>query len=471
MVLAAHLLRALRRRLAAEHGGFIIEVVVSAALIVTAGGGALMAMDTVSEQTGEQRTQAVGADVAQAEMERLRAQKFETLTALATTPETRTVKSAADRFTYTVVNTSAWAMQAPSGAVSCTNSARNPEALRVSTTVTWPKMGRKPIRFSSLVAAPVGSAAQRGTYVVQVTDRNGAGHSSLTVAMAGPTGVTGVTDVNGCVRFTELPAGAYTVTFAKTGFVTPGGATSVSENVDVVAGQTRSNSWELDRAGTASLAYRYRGAGGAIVFPNRAQRPTEATVDHANMAGGAKVVDTSSLMANDMSDAANRFTVPSLYPFFSAYSAYAGGCVNAAPPANTTGATSFSITPNAVTTTTLDMPAMRVEPGATEAGDLVYVQTACSKVLGPFTLLDGGGKNNKPEPDYAYLGAPYGPIRLCVVDNTPAGTSGRWDTYNAGASMTVANDDFDADPKLVGDGNGVDFNLRNRTGAACDGWL
>jgi hypothetical protein len=430
-----------------------------------------MAMDTVSEQTGEQRMQAVGADVAQAEMERLRAQKFETLANLATTPETRIVASAQEKFKYTVVNTSAWAMQAPSGAVSCTNSARNPEALRLSTRVTWPKMGRKPVVLSSLVAAPVGSATQRGTYVVQVTDRSGTGHSSLTVAMAGPTGVTGQTDVNGCVRFTELPAGAYTVTFAKSGFVTPGGSASVTENVDVVAGQTRSNSWELDRAGTASLAYRYRGAGGAMVYPNRAQRPTESTVDHANMAGGARIINTSSLVANDMSDAANRFTVPSLYPFFSAYSAYAGGCVNAAPPATASGATSFSITPNAVTTTTLDMPAMRVEPGATEAGDLVYVQTACSKVLGPFTLLDGGVTKGKANPDYAFVGAPHGPVRLCVVDNTPAGTTGRWDTYNAGTSMTVANDDYSTTPKLVGDGNGVDFNVRNRTGAACDGWL
>lgn len=446
MVRLAHLFFAARRRLAPENGGFLIEVVVSAALIVTAGGGVLMAMDSATKQSGEQRLMAVAADVAQGEMERLRSQKFEALTKLSPEPRPKTVAGT----TYTIVSTSAWAMQSPAGAMHCTSSARSPEALRVTTAVTWPRMSRRPVTISSLVAAPAGSGAARGSFVVQVTNRDGTGLAGVSVLMAGATNVTGSTDTNGCLRFTDLVPGMYDVRFSRPGYVTPAGAASVNEPVEVVGGQSRSKSFEIDRLATATADVWFDndpGAGTSLKRPTAHQKAY--SVDHAGMTPNHK---TALIPAGT-----HTFTTMDLYPFGSGYAIYADECTAARPPATLTP----TLAPGANTTgLVLRLPVLEVRPRNAVAGDRIYVMTACGNVLGPSYVVDPG--NGKKDVNYNRDGWPYATsdMSVCVVS-----ADGRnWDVE------PVTNTQFDA-PTVV-DTNAFNRNASTTAPAgACGGWL
>ena len=432
------LLRALRRRAAAEHGGFLIEVIVSAALIVGAGGGVLMAMEGATRQAGEQRLQAIAADVGQSDMERLRSQKFDYLTRLVTTPEERQVATAGT--TFTVVSRSDWAMQAPPGAVQCTNSARNPEALRISTTVTWPRMNRQPVRLTSLVAAPYGSGAQRGTYVVQVTNRNGVGLDGIPVAMTGPTPVTGTTDTNGCVRFTELMPGDYTIQFSRAGYIDYDGNATVIEPTTVVGGQTKSTPFELDRAGRGVVQIRYDSDpdSGRTSLSTPNPLPTHISIDNALM--------TPSHRSYALGSAA--FSTPDLYPFAGGYQVYADSCTAAMPPTPM----NMVIDPGNFTRVfDLQLPVLDIRPANSDGGDKVYVKTACGNFLPAVTLVDGTRNNDPGRITAAY---PYGTaaagFTVCAVDVT----DNSWDT------VTVSNTSYDVPNRI--DGNDA-LNVNDRT--------
>ena len=440
------LIRALHRRLAAEHGGFMIEVIVSAALIVSAGGGVLMAMDAAGRQSTEQRLQAIAADVAQGEMERLRSQKFDYLTGLIASPYTQDVASAGN--TFTVESRAEWAMQAPPGAVQCTNSARNPEALKISTTVTWKRMGRRPVRLNSLVAAPIGSGAQRGTYVVQITNRDGVGLSGIAVSMNGATPVSGSTDSNGCVRFTELTPGPYTIQFSKAGYIDYDGDSSINEPVDVVGGQTRSKPFEIDRAGTAVVSLRYDSNTNAgsqnLVAPGTIGADQgKVTISHSLLTPSAQVTTFTG----------TSFTTGSLYPFAGGYQIYSDSCVKGAP----TPPASMVIDPAILNKPiTLQLPAVTLDPDRGDPGDKVWVRTACGNIIGPRLLGSGGARTD---------GWPYGlaadGFSVCVEDQRDTGYKS-WDV------VTFSNTSYDT-PTLIDRNDGFNVDDR-RSGTRCDGW-
>lgn len=410
------LLTAARARLRAEDGGFMIEIVVSAALLVTAGGGVLMAMDAATAQSGEQRLQAVAADVGQAEMEWLRSQKFDTLTAL-----DRTQNVASSGTTFTVRSTSAWAMQAPPGSTSCTNSGRNPEALRITATVTWPNMRRKPVALNSLVAAPAGSSGQRGAFVVQVTNRDGAGIQGVPVTLAGPVRVDGPTDVNGCVRFSEIQAGSYQIQFSYSGHITPSGQSSIDKTVDVVAGQTRSDSFEIDRPGSAQLRWVFHNGSSSTAASTP---PPWATFDHARMSPSRQ-----SFAVTGPGQIAPTWLGPALYPFTSAYAIYADQCVwtSGNPPVPQPSAGTVTIPQGgSAGTVNVRLAGLDVDPADANPGDLAYVKTQCGTIVGPRSLTGSNGSARLVD------GWPYGTVEVCVVRGT------RW-TKRTGVANTNTN--------------------------------
>lgn len=451
---ARHILAALRRRLGAEHGGFLIEVVVSAALIVTAGAGVLVAMNSATDQTAQQRQQAAAANIAQNQLETLRSQKFSFLTANVGTDFTVNPAPTVGGTTYDVKWRADWAMQAQPGAVGCTSNARNPEALRITSTVTWPRMRRAPVVFSSLVAAPAGSAAQRGAYLVQITDRNGAGLSGIPVTMRGNGGgtstVSGSTDAFGCVRFGELVPGNYDVESAPTGYITPDGASSVDDPASVVAGQTRNSSYEIDRPGSAVIAFKFDNNTGSGTNLVNATPPKVVTIANSGL--------SSPILKNVTGGVGSTLSTGQLYPFSGSYAAYADGCTSAQPP----GPLSFTITPSTAlgvpTPLNLQMPALDLQPNGATSGDQLYVKTACANVYGPYAVTNVGGTFKVLD------GFPYGTgLEVCAV--RPGGTR-RWDRVT-----NVSNTNFTT-PTVVNNSNGLSLSSGTSTATpACGGWL
>jgi hypothetical protein len=80
------------------------------------------------------------------------------------------------------------------------------------------------------------------------------------VTLNGPTPLTGTTDADGCVRFNELEAGPYTVSFQRTDWVNVLHESAISDSVTVVAGETGNKTFEYDHGGGFNVGFRKRRA-------------------------------------------------------------------------------------------------------------------------------------------------------------------------------------------------------------------
>jgi Tfp pilus assembly protein PilV len=294
-----------------ERGTTLLEVIVAAVVLVVISGSVTSMVIAAQTGSGQQRIQAIAADLAQSTLEELRSRKFTHLTGLnATTTVT------AGGVTFSVHSSSEWEMQAPAGSTSCAEARGRPETLKVSARVTWPEMKRAPVVVDTLVAAPLGVSSTRGNHVVQIANAQGIGVGGISVTL-GP--LSRATDSTGCVRFAGVAAGRYTLSFSRPNSITPAGVSAVSQDVDVVASETTSSTFEYDAAGTA-----------AIRFVATAGTPAPAT---AGMQGavldgvGMNGTWTATPAGTRVADA----DVPGLYPSATAYQVFPDSCQSGLP--------------------------------------------------------------------------------------------------------------------------------------------
>lgn len=246
--------------LRSERGTSMIEVLAAAVILVVISGAITSLITGAQRASGQNRTVAIAGDLAQSQLEQLRAIRFSDLTALGTgTTDTIT----AGGIEFKVKKTSAWASKSTEKASSCTGAANTPSALRVSVEVDWATNGRDPIELDTLVAAPIAEETD-GNFVVQVNDRNGDGVSGVTTSMTGPETATGQTDADGCIRFGSLEAGNYTAKIVKSGYVDVNHQNAVTRAVTVTKNDTGSVSFEYDQGGNIWLKFfRQTTSGGA----------------------------------------------------------------------------------------------------------------------------------------------------------------------------------------------------------------
>jgi hypothetical protein len=123
------------------------------------------------------------------------------------------------------------------------------------------------VQLDSLVAAPV-SEETKGNFVVQVNDRNGEGVGDVPVSMSGPTPSGGNTDATGCLRFTALEQGAYTVTLNKPGYVDRDHTPAPTAAVVVSGGETGSKAFDYDLGGGIKVGFVRQAAKATPAFLN-----------------------------------------------------------------------------------------------------------------------------------------------------------------------------------------------------------
>jgi hypothetical protein len=313
------LLHRLRAALAAEGGGVVMEVVVSALVFLTVAAGVTATLNAGTQHSGEQRTRAVAGNVATAEIERLRSLKFADLVDMIGASNTSTKDVAGTD--YGLSTDIDWVGAPDISAAPCDVASRSPERLRLTVSVSWPNMhGRRPVSMSSLIAAPVSQNEQRGIVVVQVTNKDGFGVKDLVVTLA-PTGKSAATDVNGCVRFSDLSPGPYNVLFSDPPKQTPDGITNVDQAVTVVGGQTQSLSFQYDLPAPAAVAFWYKDAAGA--------RKDDPKVDYLTW----RPTPTGALTEQLLSPTGNAATAPGGLGA-GTFKVWAGrsGCANTEPP-------------------------------------------------------------------------------------------------------------------------------------------
>jgi len=413
----------LRSRLADQRGGMIIEVVVAAALLLLVAGAILRNLDQATADSGQQRLQTIAADLAQTELEALRTLRFDQLVDLNQTETVRVGDPGLpeeQRQSFEVERQGTWALEGDPTGAGCQTSARSPEALRVSVTVRWPGMQRRPVRLDTLIATPAGSQSQRGAYVVQVTDADSAGVADLPVTLAGESGGTltrtASTDSNGCVRFSEMPEGDYRVQFSRSGWLAPDGTTVVDDPVDVVADQTRSKAYDYDQ-------------GGYVLVQPYTDQDSAVETWGASFTASALPADVGVRIAPP----AIETTSPLLFPQ-TTYGVYADGCQASRPPDGQGG--TAAVNRGETTVTRLRVPRMTIAAEYVHrdwTNHRLLVQTPCgdsvSPIAGTLSSPYGDGARDYRRWTSTSIPGAYGTTYLAcfVVQTDTAGLAWRFE--------------------------------------------
>ena len=379
---------ALRARLSAEGGAYLIEIMVSALILVIAALGVLKSLDRGTQLGGQQKVQAVAGNVAHAELEQIRALPISEVSNLRRV-QTRSVGGV----TYTATTRADW-INDTSGDAGCTTAGSSADYMKLSTTVTWPRMGdRAAVKLDSLVTPGVRAFDDdQGSLSVRVTDRNGDGVHGLQLALTGGATLSDATNEDGCVLWGYLDEGTnYTLGFSRApDYVLPNGQQVASLPVAVVGGQTSNIALQYDRGGRLETAFRTKRYDFAPLIPTE---PKKAHVTHG---GGGGV----SIPYDAIGD---RATTPLLFPFSSGYTVHPDSCTAAevpvpAPvpdpltPAAPT-AVSKTVEPGLTTATSVvRLPALNLTVTADEqpvAGAQIRVTTPCGTVYRRTTDADG----------------------------------------------------------------------------------
>jgi hypothetical protein len=363
----------------------------------------------------------VAASLAQDDQERMRGLQPSELSRQRTLSRTVTVAGVP----YTVVSRVRPEADTPAGTSGCTSSGRGFDYLKIVSEVTWPHMrGVDPVRADSLVASKFGAyAPDEGGLAVQIRDRDGGPQSGISVAASGPASDSDTTDEHGCAFFAALPQGNYTLAFAKTGYVTPSGSTSVSQTASVTAGAVNSVAFDYDVSGQINVSVR-------------------------NSAGTAgETADGSIVAAHTLIPAPGALLKPfpsagPLYPFKSPYAVYSG-CVGSAPAAPPTvalapgGSPSVTVTEPTVSVQITNGPPAAASGGAPSA--VWLLDKTCSTGMKALVRTSGGASSGtqtwtRPAPN---VGLPYGSWLACARKGTKTFAVAFTNT-GASPSVTVA---------------------------------
>ena len=247
----------MRARLAAERGFTLIEVLVSAlivTLIATAVAGALI---TNTDIIANQNSRSQAETLAQQDQERLKGLSAEQLDDLSQTYNV-TVGGA----TY-AIKSQAWYLSTSNGQSCTTSGGASATYFKTISTVTRTNAQGQTATLAtdeSVITPPQG-----GSLLAQFHDQTASPLAGVTLAATGPENDTGTSDTSGCVIFSALDSGTYSLTYTDLGYVDPNGnASPISDTATVastgIAAPGRGNPIALGQAGGVQGNFQMIGA-------------------------------------------------------------------------------------------------------------------------------------------------------------------------------------------------------------------
>jgi Tfp pilus assembly protein PilV len=390
--------------------GFALpELLVSAIVLTLIAIGTMTALTAINSASAQERLRAQAQTLAQADQVRVRAMKISDLSNSFT--QTRTVTDGNSQFTVT--STTKFITES-SGTTSCTENTASADYVTVRSAVTWGSIGpRPPVVLESIIAPPTGSTAPtRGALMVSVTNAAGAPRANVAVSGTGPASFSGSTSANGCIIFSNLPVGTYTVTPTLAGVVDPNGLAPAAQSVDVVGQSTKTVALQYDTPGRVTATFRVRNYAGTVVTNQQAS--------------GIVLFNTGMLSERAFGTGAlatSQQTTTTLFPFTSPYAVYAGTCA-ANNPGSGTGIVSATVGPGqtvALATPIQLFPLyLNVYQGTTATGTksvgaAVRVEDLdCPGVVYNF-VTDASGQLPLP-------GLPFSDYEVCVRGPSTSGT-------------------------------------------------
>jgi Tfp pilus assembly protein PilV len=460
-----HMISTLRTRIAAERGSLLIEVMVAAVLVAVMGAALFGALDSSAKVSGVAKARAGAAAVGQDDQERMRAMP---IVALNNMRQHRSL--VVGKIAYTVDSRADWLADA-NGATDCTANGAAADYLKITSTVDATNVpGLKPVVVvSSVTPAPGTFQGNEGSAAVTVVDRAGIGIPGLTVNINGPTFASDVTDSKGCAFFGYEPSGDYTGLVMAANYVdVDGNVSGTLPNTDfavkISAGTVATvQPPKIDVAGKVK-----------VKFQTTRILPAPTNVETVDSFQGYVAFNNAGVNVNqgtrvfgDGTPKVSIDTTQTLFPFSSAYSVYAGDCVNNDPAKN-------GVTPKNLTVLPGKLDHL-VDPLPVAALNLTTLwNTAVSgKLSVTFTSTTSGcttkswttaPTNDGTTPGAAYRkglledpGLPYGSYKICV-DNRGVGLTLGTIRHSAVVTKTINSSGgttaFTMDPKGTGSSTG-----------------
>ena len=333
-------------------GFTVIEVVVAVTILVTAMLGAALLFENGIIVSGNTRNRVVAANLATQAMENVRGMAADP-TQFTNIPQGQTVYAGTDQrvngiqFTVTqnvqfvAQNSTLSSCDSPSGATSG-------QIMQVNELVTWPEMaGTKTVREVTTLSPPVGAySMSSGSIAVKLYDSTGAVGQNINVQIVGPMTQTQQTTTEGCAYFAFLTPGTYTVTVIEGTGVGDQEVASPAQTASVSVGQVASLQFQYDSPGRITGTF--------------AATPTPASGMSMSVANtGLQPYGQFSYAATG-----NSTTSPSLFPYTSGYTVFAGNCTDNNPLGKDTNRNPFyptaapvpvSVAPNGSATTAVPL--------------------------------------------------------------------------------------------------------------------
>lgn len=317
-----------------DDGFMLIEVLVSALLLITVSLAALRLIDDSGRIAGNDQGRALAANIAQSEIERIRALPVEDVVTL---PLVTDITDGGK--IYKVRTATKWVSDGQD-AIDCTRRSGGVDYMRVSVSADWAgrPQNSPPVKISTIITPVVSSNAKAGSLSVYVKGSAMGGNPSPPVAgvpitITGPATYTASTNGNGCVTFPFIPVGAYNLTASRAGFVTPGHAPNIAQAVNVSGGQTTKLQYEYDSGGFTGSP------GGPLRFTTR--RAGAGDVDTQPI--GLSIVRGSTALRLQRTTPSSTWDLRStpLWPSDTPYQLYAGSCAENGYPDSPAGVATY----------------------------------------------------------------------------------------------------------------------------------
>ncbi len=385
----------------AQAGFALLEVLISAVILALIVIATFTGFDVTQRATADERAHAQADVLAQQDEDRLRSLQINQISGL---NETRTVIYNGTH--YSVTSTGEFLADSTESP-SCVKEAGSASYVRTTSTVTWPALkSRPPVVETGLITPPIG-----GELLVQVFDGNGTGVPGMTVQATGPAPsagvVSAVTGANGCVVFSSLKEGEYSVNTFQTGYVDKDGNSEPplsKRTASVTTGSTTKKQFEFAQAGALKINF--------VENNGTAVEGDQFLIYNNNMSipwfRGFGTLGTY----------AHTITTPTtIFPFGSSYAVYAGSCT-ADAPSPIPGTQNSTLAPGATNTVNVLLPPINVEvlSGTSSAERGVAVTNATG------TLKDTGASCNTtrtisstPLGKLPHPNMPFGNYSLCLT--------------------------------------------------------
>lgn len=404
--------RRARAGAASEDGFTIIEVLVTAIVVVLVLTATFGGLSAAGRAGAEQRRHAESYAVAQKDQARLRALRISQLNGL---DETRIVTVGGTDYE---VHSTGQFVNDMTGTASCEEGTNSSDYISITSEVSWPSIGsRPPTVIKSIVAPPAGSLSEdTGALAVVIRDAAGTGTPNVPVSGSGAGSFSGSTGPTGCILFTDLPAGNYTLTpSAAAGLVDADGNPPGQITVSVVGQSTNTVVLRYDTPGSIDVRFRTR-INGSV---------QDTTTDSLVVFNTGM---TQERAFGTVGTQASTISATPLFPFTSPYAVYAGSCAANNPnpdelpdPPAGEALADISVVPNQTASATIQLPALDLtvmsgsssgSPGSPVNGATVKIaDTECDDAGGdPIERTYTTNSSGKlPNP-----GLPYGVYDICA---------------------------------------------------------